>query len=398
MRLTISIPALNEEESIASIIDRCLRSIPHIKASGVAEVQIVVVSDGSTDRTVEIAKSYETQGVALIVFANNQGYGAAIQAGWEHGGGDLLGFLDADGTCDPMFFADLCRTVLAGADIAVGNRMGPDSRMPRVRRVGNRIYALLLSGLSAQNVGDTASGMRVLRKSCLQQLQPLPTGLHFTPAMTARGLMQNLNICELPMSYEERQGRSKLSVVKDGYRFLKIILESVLFLRPSRLTGPIILMLLTGAFALFVRPVVDYVRYQHIEDWMIYRSFLILLLLDLAGLIWSATVIAERTIALTSFRHEIFLMTEGKRWYSGGGSFRMLLYSCSLLPFVALALVWPGLYHFLKSGTIPFDVLHWPRVLIAFELVVLPAQFWITALLLRTVSTLSIRQPFLLRK
>ena len=147
------------------------------------DVEIIVVSDGSTDRTAEIAKSYDE--IQVIVFPQNRGYGAAIKAGFAQGQGSLVGFLDADGTCDPRFFADLCRDLQESkAEIALGSRLGPESKMPRIRRLGNRIYAFILGLLCGQSVTDTASGMRVLARSALRELYPLPNGLHFTPAMT----------------------------------------------------------------------------------------------------------------------------------------------------------------------------------------------------------------------
>ena len=110
MKLLIVIPALNEEQSIESIIRRSLEARAHImQHSPVTAVDITVVSDGSTDRTVERARGY-TDSVKLIVFEQNRGYGAAIKEAWQQSDADLLGFLDADGTCDPQFFADLCRT------------------------------------------------------------------------------------------------------------------------------------------------------------------------------------------------------------------------------------------------------------------------------------------------
>ena len=130
-QLTIVLPALNEEDAIAGTLERCLDARQAILAqTPVTHVQVVVVSDGSTDRTAEIAQQYAD--VRVIVFKRNRGYGAAIKEGWRQMGGDLLAFLDADGTCDPLYFIDLCNLALTdGADIALGSRMGPDSKMPR---------------------------------------------------------------------------------------------------------------------------------------------------------------------------------------------------------------------------------------------------------------------------
>ena len=81
----------------------------------------------------------------VIVFEQNRGYGAAIKEGFARSSGELVAFLDADGTCDPTVFADLCSTVQQeDAAVALGSRMGPDTQMPRVRRLGNNLYALLL--------------------------------------------------------------------------------------------------------------------------------------------------------------------------------------------------------------------------------------------------------------
>src|SRR5687767_9912591 len=109
--LTIVIPALNEEQAIGGTITRCLDAREQIKdAAGLDDVEIIVVSDGSTDGTVEIAQSFEE--VQVVVFEKNRGYGAAIKEGWRRGTGSLVGFLDADGTCDPIYFAEMCRVAI----------------------------------------------------------------------------------------------------------------------------------------------------------------------------------------------------------------------------------------------------------------------------------------------
>src|SRR5271170_157198 len=123
MKLLIAIPALNEEESIDSIITRTLEARAFIRAhSPVTDVQITVVSDGSTDRTVERAREH-TDAIKLIVFPQNRGYGAAIKEAWRQSDADLLAFLDADGTCDPNFFIPLCNAVMEdGVSVALGCR------------------------------------------------------------------------------------------------------------------------------------------------------------------------------------------------------------------------------------------------------------------------------------
>jgi len=273
MKLLIAIPALNEEESIDSIIQRSIDARGFICAnSPVTEVAITVVSDGSTDRTVERASQYKDF-IHLIVFPQNRGYGAAIKEAWRQSDADLLGFLDADGTCEPRFFATLCGTAVAeNADVVLGCRLNANSRMPLIRRIGNFIFATILSVFSSSRVRDTASGMRVVRRTSLDRLYPLPDGLHFTPAMSARAMLsEGTQILEVDMPYHERAGESKLKVGKDGVRFLRVITEAAFLYRPSRPLGLAALLFALFAAALMGSPIVYYLRNHSVAEWMIYR-------------------------------------------------------------------------------------------------------------------------------
>jgi len=273
VKLLIAIPALDEEASIESIIARCLAARDHIVASSpVTEVEITVVSDGSTDRTVERAQGFADR-IRLIVFPENRGYGAAIQAAWRDSDAEILGFLDADGTCEPEAFAELCRALdERRADVVLGSRMHRESKMPLVRRVGNRLFAWTLTMFSSRRVRDTASGMRVVRRSSLPRIMPLPTGLDFTPAMSARAILsEDLEITEVEVPYHEREGRSKLRVGRDGVRFLRVILMAALLYRPSRPLGLAGLTAIATACGLMLMPTLFYLEHRRVLGWMIYR-------------------------------------------------------------------------------------------------------------------------------
>lgn len=260
MRLLIAIPALNEEQSIGATIERTLTAARHLTTSGVVDgVDVTVVSDGSTDRTVEIASAY-TDRVDLIVFDHNRGYGAAIKEAWARSDADLLGFLDADGTCDPEFFAPLCEAI-ESADITIGCRMATGSQMPRLRQFGNRCFSTLLSVLSSRRVRDTASGMRVVRRGVLPILYPLPDGLHFTPAMSARAMLAtDIRLREVDMPYAEREGESKLAPFRDGLRFVRSILQAAVLFRPFRLLCMAAVLVALPAVLLLASPVLSLIR------------------------------------------------------------------------------------------------------------------------------------------
>jgi len=233
--LSVVIPAYNEEDGIAAIVERVLAVRPELAGVGV-DLELVVVDDGSADRTAEVVAV--CPGARLVCHPTNRGYGAALKTGFNAARGDLLGFLDADGTYPPESFPDLCREVLAGADLVVGSRRsGAESEMPLVRRVGNLIWSNLVTLLGNHRVVDPASGMRVFRREALERLYPLPDGLNFTPVMSTRAIHEGLRLVEAPIPYKERVGRSKLNVVHDGMRFLQTIIWTVLNYNPVRVLG-----------------------------------------------------------------------------------------------------------------------------------------------------------------
>jgi hypothetical protein len=233
--LSVVIPAYNEEDGIEAILERVLSVRPALAEAGIGDLELIVVDDGSADRTAEVA---ERPGVRVVRHPANKGYGAALKTGFNAARGDLLAFLDADGTYPPECFPDLCREALAGADLVVGSRRsGAASEMPLVRRVGNLLWSNLVTLLGNHRVIDPASGMRVFRREALERLYPLPDGLNFTPVMSTRAVHEHVRLVEVPIPYKERVGRSKLSVVHDGMRFLRTIVTTALSYNPVRLLG-----------------------------------------------------------------------------------------------------------------------------------------------------------------
>jgi glycosyltransferase involved in cell wall biosynthesis len=234
--LSVVIPAYNEEDGIAAIVERVLAIEPALVAVGVDALECIVVDDGSRDRTAEIVERYIPR-VRLIRQAN-KGYGGALKTGFHAARGALLAFLDADSTYPPEYFPQMCRVALDGADLVIGSRMsGASSEMPLVRRIGNTIFATLLSVVAGVRISDSASGQRVIRREVLPLLYPLPDTLDFTPAMSTRALHEDLRMVEIAIPYKERSGRSKLSVVRDGLRFFKSIVWTALTYNPVRLFG-----------------------------------------------------------------------------------------------------------------------------------------------------------------
>ncbi len=306
MRLSIVIPAYDEEDAIEATARACLSAAPSIAQEALLDgVEVIVVDDGSTDRTAEIVSRID--GVKLVRHEQNRGYGAALKTGFASASGDLLGFLDADGTCAPSEFGRLTAALVKkDADVVSGSRLGPGNHMPAIRRLGNRLFAFFINCLSPQHVEDVASGMRVLKKSAVRKLAPLPDGMHFTPAMSAKALFdESLRMIEEPIPYSERVGRSKLSVLKDGQRFLKVLTETALSYRPFRFFGAIGLVFLAIAVAYGIGPVRLLVAGERLGDRMIYRV-LTIVCLTAAGLSLVITgLVAEEATAIIHGRRKL---------------------------------------------------------------------------------------------
>ena len=380
--LTVVIPALNEEAAIGGTIRRCLEVREEVPTEcDLDEVEIIVVSDGSTDTTEAIARDFAD--VKVLAFDANRGYGAAIKCGFEHAKGELLSFLDADGTCDPRDLARLVTAMDANrADVVLGSRMGADSEMPAVRRIGNVLFAWMLGLLSDRRIDDTASGMRVIRRDALKDLYPLPDGLHFTPAMSARALLEGrLTLIEVPIPYAERIGHSKLSVVGDGLRFLLAIVRAAMCYRPARPLLMVAAALGALAFLIGAMPSGHWLRYGQLEEWMIYRILLASLLATLSAFTTCIAIVADR-IATTAHGHAIAagplvgrlreLSRSRSRWKVAGGSLA-----------VAVVVVWEGVQQYLMTGHVE---MHWSRPVLASLLVMLAGMLILTALLLEMME------------
>jgi len=294
------------------------------------------------------------------VFPKNRGYGAAIKEAWRQSDAELLGFLDADGTCDPLFFATLCRTAASeGADVVLGCRLNQNSQMPLVRRVGNTLFAVLLNFVASERVRDTASGMRVVRRQSLRDIYPLPDGLHFTPAMSARAILsRRIRIVEVDMPYSERSGESKLRVIKDGLRFLRVIIQTALLYRPARLMNACGLAAILVALALMTGPTIYYLQHRAVAEWMIYRFVVSHMMATAGALLMSIGFLSTRMVGIA---------LSGEAFERREAGHRRLLYglpfwgSIAVLSGVAALLVARGFVQLATTGNV-YE--HWSRFIV----------------------------------
>jgi glycosyltransferase involved in cell wall biosynthesis len=229
--VSVVIPCLNEEQSIAV----CVRSARRILEENGISGEVIVADNGSEDDSVALAAA---EG-ASVVHEERRGYGSAYLAGFAAANGTYIITADADETYD---FAEIPRFVAAlenGADMVIGNRMNNivPGAMPWLHRyIGNPVLSGFLNLLYRSGIHDAHCGMRALRRDTLPRLRLRSTGMEFASEMVVRAVKEDLAIEEFDIEYHPREGESKLSSFRDGWRHLKFLLvnsPTALFMVPG---------------------------------------------------------------------------------------------------------------------------------------------------------------------
>jgi glycosyltransferase involved in cell wall biosynthesis len=220
LRRVAIVPALNEERSVPRVIAELRAFDPGL--------EIVVVTDGSTDRTAEVA---EELGAHALRLPFNLGIGGAVQTGFRYAhehGFDVAVRVDGDGQHDAAQLDRVLAAVLAGdADLAVGSRFAAAGgyRSSRSRRLGIRILAWTVSALVRQRVTDTTSGFQAANRAAIALFaREYP---HDYPEVeaTVMAFRHRLRVVEVPVTMREREhGRSSITALHSIYYMIKVLL------------------------------------------------------------------------------------------------------------------------------------------------------------------------------
>ena len=228
-RLLVIVPAFNEEASIAHVVQAVLTTHADNHARHLPVAAVLVIDDGSTDRTADVAQA---AGAMVLRLPYNLGIGGAVQAGFKFAaryGYAYAGRVDGDGQHNPADLHTLLQPIVSGqADVAIGSRFqgGPASyRVPTSRRLGIRLFAALVSRLTRRRVTDPTSGLQAANRRAIEFLaRAYPQDY---PEIEARILLHRagLTTIELPAVMAPRRGGvSSINHWRGVYYMVKVLL------------------------------------------------------------------------------------------------------------------------------------------------------------------------------
>src|SRR4051812_9721442 len=230
-KVSVVIPCLNE----AASIERCVRRAAEVMGGAAIDGEVVVADNGSTDGSAALARDAG----ARVVHEARRGYGSAYLAGFRAARGDYIVMLDADLTYPLEDIPRFVEQLDDGGQLVMGDRMDSiqPGAMPWLHRyVGNPILTGILNVFFRTGVKDAHCGMRAVRRDVLPQLDLRATGMEFASEMVIRAAKEELDIRQFPVQYHPREGESKLSSFRDGWRHLRFLLvhsPTYLFIVPG---------------------------------------------------------------------------------------------------------------------------------------------------------------------
>lgn len=240
-RLTIVIPAYNEQAGIGRTLE-AIRSEPRL-----AGATILVMDDGSTDRTAEIAREHRATVVSARV---NRGYGASLKRGVKLAETEYVAWFDADGQHRACDLAEMYQTIIRErAEAVLGARNG-ESHNVRQRALGKLVIHYAAESAIAMRIPDVNCGLRVFRRSTLNRyLHLLPNGFSASTTSTLVFLKRNHDVLFHPIVAPMRLGKSTVSQVRDGLRALHTILRILVLFNALRTFTAISAIFVTAGLA-----------------------------------------------------------------------------------------------------------------------------------------------------
>lgn len=231
--LSIVIPAYNEEEGIAGVVSDLDRAV---RSTGL-KYELIVVNDGSSDRTAELAAA---AGARVISHPANAGYGASLLTGFAAAANSHIVMIDADGSYKAEDLAKLL-PFARDFDMVIGARSGIHYWGNSLKYPARLMFLWLAEYVTGQDVPDANSGFRIIRKEALACGPILCWGFSFSTTLTLMFLSSARFVKFVPIDYVVRKGSSKIRIVRDTLRASQVLVESIVYYNPLKLVLPLCL-------------------------------------------------------------------------------------------------------------------------------------------------------------
>lgn len=283
-RLSVVLPAKNEAEGLRGLLPRLRQLLPG--------AEIVVVDDGSSDATAQVAAASAD---IVLRAPYSMGNGASIKRGTRAASGEVLVFMDADGQHEPDAIAGLLQKIEEGFDMAVGAR-SRSGQASAGRSLANGFYNRLASWITGHRVLDLTSGFRAVRAEKFREfLHLLPNGFSYPTTSTMAFFRSAYSVAYVPIEARRRVGvASHIRPLRDGVRFLLIIFKIATLYSPLKLFAP-------TAFVFFLIGC-SYYAYTYAT---VHRfTNMSALLFSAAVIIFLIGLVSEQITAMTYRRHD----------------------------------------------------------------------------------------------
>jgi glycosyltransferase involved in cell wall biosynthesis len=219
--ITAVIPAYNEEKTIAKVVEETCKYVS----------QVVVVDDGSTDGTPDVARS---AGATVLSHSHNAGYGASLATGFKYvknNGAGILVVLDGDGQHDPIQIPQMVAPIIEGrADVVIGSRFmddEPKSEMPAYRRFGIGIVNKAWRFASSDSMTDTQCGFRAYSRRAIDGIDITEAGMSASLQVLDQASDNNLKVIEVPVSVRYGGDTSTMEPGKHGMELINYVLRKL---------------------------------------------------------------------------------------------------------------------------------------------------------------------------
>lgn len=230
MEVSIVVPAFNEEKGIGGVLD----SINEVMKKSKIKHEVLVVDDGSVDRTADIARK---KGAMVISHPVNCGYGAALMTGMVRTKYQNIAILDADGTYSSSEIPRFLEYMEKGFDLVIGARTGRLARYIWFKQPVRFFFKLVSEFVAGTRIPDPNSGLRIYKKDAILPFLNSSTcrGFSFSTSTTLIFLLEGKFVKFVPIDYYARKGKSKIKFVRDAFRASQILMETIVFYNPFKL-------------------------------------------------------------------------------------------------------------------------------------------------------------------